>query len=370
MATVNEKLQDSTIRHNLEIQRYSNGVVNRVIKLLNKVDIDITAQLAIKLQELPDSPSVARIDAILKSVRELNKEAYATISNELDIELRDFTAYEAGYQYNLFTNTLPVQVSFATVNAEQAYSAAMSRPFQGKLLKEWMSGLETDKAVRIRDAIRMGYVENETIAQIVKRVRGTKANNYKDGILEINKRNAETIVRTAIGHTAQFTRQRFFEANDEVIKAIKWNSTLDGRTTEICMLRDNKLYTPVTHKPIGHQLPYHGGAGNAHFGCRSVFSGVTKSWRELGIDADELPASTRASMNGQVPDDMSYGDWLRKQDADFQDGVLGKTKGKLFREGGLSIEQFANNKGQSYTLKQLREIESQAFKKAGLDTNS
>lgn len=363
---VNNEILDASISHQVDLQYYSNGVVNRMIAVINRTDADMVIELQKVLDRLPpESFTVKRLEALLGSLNRLNTELYATISTEIESELQALVVYEGSFQKNLFTNTIPVSISMTSINAEQVYTAALARPFQGRLLKEWMQGLETDKAVRVRDAVRIGYVENQTISQIVQRVRGTRAFKYKDGILDITKRNAETVVRTAVGHMAGFAQDRFFEANEEVIKAVKWSSTLDGRTTEICRARDGKLFHAVTHKPIGHNLRWLGGAGRAHFGCRSASVGVTKSWRELGFDIDELPPATRASMDGQVPEDVTYSDWLKNKPAEFQDDVLGKAKGKLFRNG-MPIERFSNNRGKSYTLKQLKEREQYYFRKSGL----
>jgi hypothetical protein len=57
---------------------------------------------------------------------------------------------------------------------------------------------------------------------------------------------------------------------------------------------------------------------------------VVKSWKELGIDIAEMDASTRASMDGQVPEDTKYGDWLKRQSKARQDEVLGPVRAKLF----------------------------------------
>jgi hypothetical protein len=92
---------------------------------------------------------------------------------------------------------------------------------------------------------------------------------------------------------------------------------------------------------------------------------VIKSWRELGFDMDETPASTRASMNGQVPADMTYQQWLRKQSAARQNEVLGIKKAKLFREG-LDLDRFVNLNGKEFTLDQMRQRDAAAFARAGL----
>ncbi len=355
--TVNQRLHDATVSHAVDLAHYSNGVVRRVIALLNRADADIAARLAEALDGV-SSPSVDRLESLLLSVRALNAQAYAAVRAELDDELRRFASVEAGYQLELFEATIPPQVQasvgIAAVQSEQVYSAAMSRPFQGRLLKEWGADIEADRMRRIRDAVRMGFVEQETNPQIVRRIRGTKARQYSDGILEIDRRNAEAVVRTAISHTAGFTRDRVFEANSDLIKAVEWTATLDTRTSEGCRIRDGLKYTPVDHKPMGHSIPWLGGPGRLHWQCRSTSVPVTKSWRELGLDVDEIPATERASMDGTVAADTTFGAWLKRQSAARQDEVLGAARGKMLRDG-TPFDKFYNDKGRYLTLEELRE---------------
>lgn len=355
MPTANEKLQTVAIDHSHDIIRYQNQVVYKVIALLNRTDKDLFFQLASALQQLPVSQfTVERLDSLLASVRQINAVAYQKIRHDLQTELADLVAYEQGYQAQLFENTLPVTLQVATVPVAQVVSSAMSRPFQGRLLSEWMQGLETEKAAKIRDAIRIGYVEGQTIPQMVQRIRGTKARQYQDGIIEISRRNAETVVRTAISHTANHTRQKFAEANSDLVKGVKWVSTLDGRTSEICQARDGEVYSVNS----GPRPP-------AHPNCRSTTSYVLKSFKELGVDLPEFSESTRASMDGQVPAKMTYNEWLKGKDAAFQNEVLGPTRAKLFR-AGMPVDRFVNRAGDRLTLDALRQRDAEYFRKAGV----
>lgn len=371
MTTANEQLADEAVRHAIYYDRYGNGVVRRLISMLNKVDADLFAQLTVALERLPaESFTVERLESLLTSVRMLNKQAYDAIAQELTGELRGLVAYESGYQAQLFASAMPAQivaqVHIATASIDQVYSAAMARPFQGRLLSEWSQSIEANRMARIRDAVRMGYVEGETTSQIVQRIRGTRAKGYSDGIIEIDRRNAESIVRTAISHTAGFTRDRFYSDNGSLIKAVGWTATLDSSTSPTCRIRDGKRYTNDTHKPIGHSLPWLGGPGRAHWRCRSTSVPVLKSYRELGLDIDDFTPSTRASMDGQVPADMTYADWIKKQSASRQDDILGPTRGKLVRDGGLTIDRFSSDKGKWLSLEELRTRDAEAFKRAGL----
>lgn len=356
MITINEKLAMEAVDASIDFTRYNNGITKRIIALLNRADADLFNQITMALQRLPaDSFTVERLDALLADVRRVNAAAYLQVRHSLETELKDLVAYESQYQYQLFTSMLPVQVSVAAISVDQVYTAALSRPMQSRLLKEWSASIEADKMTRIRDALRMGYVEGETIDQMVRRIRGTKAKGYEDGIIQIDRRNAQAVVRTATSHVSNFTRQRFYEENQSLIKGEKYIATIDGRTTIRCAGLDGQVFKPGT----GPMPPQ-------HWNCRSVRVPILKSWRELGIDMDELPESTRSSMDGQIPENMTYQQWLTKQSAERQDDILGVTKGKLFRQGGLTLDRFVDKSGKELNLTQLREKNAAAFAKAGL----
>lgn len=366
MATVNELIQDESVAHKVSLEQYSLGVVRRIIALLNRTDAELAAQLMIALERMPaDSFTVERLESLLGSVREVNAEAYRRVEQELTGELQEFAGYESQWQFDLFDRVLPepVKVRFpiARITAQQAYAAAMSRPFQGRLLRDWVRTVEAGRMTRIRNAVRQGYIEGKTVSQIVSEIRGTRANGYADGFLQLPRTDLATIVRTAISHTAATAREQFAAANEDVVKAVRWVSTLDTKTSAMCRIRDQLTYTAGSHKPIGHKVPWLQGPGRLHFNCRSTDAMVTKSWRELGIPVDEMTPAQRASMDGQVPADMNYSDWLQRQSRERQEQVLGVERARLLREGGLKLPDFYSPTGQWLTLDQLRRIEGAAF---------
>jgi hypothetical protein len=368
MATVNELLFDELTGHTVDLQEYSAGVVRRMIALLNRVDADLSAELAAALERLPaDSFTVERLERLLGSVRELNASAYAEVFGALEGELQAFAGYEAGYQASLYAQTLPavVQVRFpiATVAPAQVYAAAMARPFQGRLLRDWASQVEAGRMTKIRDAIRIGYVEGKTASEIVRGIRGTRAAGYADGLLQRPRRDLMAVVQTAVGHTASVARDHFIDSNRDLIKAEVWRSTLDTKTSEPCRIRDGLKYEAGTHKPVGHKVNWLQGPGRIHWNCRSTSTPVTKSWRELGIPIDEISPSDRASMDGQVPAETTFASWLQRQSPARQDQVLGPERGRLIREGGLKLPDLYSPNGRYLTLEQLRERDAAAFAK-------
>jgi len=87
--------------------------------------------------------------------------------------------------------------------------------------------------------------------------------------------------------------------------------------------------------------------------------------------------ATRASVGAdggkQVSADIDYYHWLQQQPASFQDEAIGPMRAKLFREGGLSVERFAelqlDRNFAPLTLAQMKTLEPLAFQRAGVGPN-
>ena len=354
MPTANEELADLSVRHQVQIFRLSSGVLRKLIPLLNRADQEIIAKLASRGATLEGSFTSKRLGSLLESIRVINRDAHTGLGRELRKELRDLAAYEASFQARMISSALPIQWDIVSPSAEMLDAVVNAQPFQGKLLKDWVSELDASKFRRVRDAVRLGMIEGQTTDQIVRRIRGTRALRYKDGVMEIGRRGAEAMVRTAVSHTASAARETLYQANSDLIAKEVWVATLDTRTCPVCGSLDGQEFE------LGK-----GPRSPVHIGCRCLRAPVTKSWRELGFDIDELPPGTRASMNGQVPGDMSYEQWLRRQPVSVQDDALGKSKGQLFRKGELPLDKFRQG-NEELTLDQLRAKEAEAFTKAGL----
>ena len=73
------------------------------------------------------------------------------------------------------------------------------------------------------------------------------------------------------------------------------------------------------------------------------------------------------ALTGQVPAKVNYQQWLSAQSAELQDDILGPTRGKLFREGGLTLDNFVNRQGDQIPLDELMKKHKAAFEAAGLN---
>lgn len=350
-----DPLLDHTIRHQVNMTQYGNYVLAKMIRILNLSDADLIGALNAALGDVDaDSFKVQRLDKLLASVREVNAQAYAALYGGMQDELQAYVEYEGQFQYDLYKHVVPATFSIASVVPEQVYAAAMAQPMQGRLLKDWAANLSASRLQRVKDTIAVGYTQGKTTSDIVREIRGTKALNYADGLLDTSRREVDAVVRTALSHTAQITRTRFTEENDDILGDEMWVSTLDGRTSPECRARDHLLYTKVDHKPVGHNVPWRAGPGRIHWCCRSSSIALLKGQKSL--------YGSRSAAGGPVDANLTYPNWLKQQPADIQDQVLGPTRGDLYRAGKFDVKDFTNDKGRMASLKELRARDGAAFR--------
>lgn len=416
--TANEIFFDAAIRHQVSVRRFSTGEVKAILKLLDKADTELADLLRRELGKLAGRPldmKAKRLDTLLKDVKTARQELMKAIKQKVRPTLYDFAAVEEEAERRAILFSIPVQIELAAVATDTLRAAVTTRPFSGgkdaaRTLDQWFESLARADQARIVGAIQLGLAQGETVDQMVKRIIGTKAERYTDGILQMTRLNAEAVVRTAVNHVSNAAREEVWTANADIVAALRWTSTLDGRTSAICRSRDGMM-VPIGDNPLpkgAKQLAPPGARPPAHPNCRSVMVAVltgegidslagerpfvrdTRTGDQRQIDfrqeARDRAGSSWADMSrternaavkkvradwyeqnvGRVPSATTYNDWLKKQPAAFQDQVLGKAKGALYRKGGLTLDQYVDRAGNELTLDQLRAEHPGAFAKAGL----
>lgn len=375
MATANETIFDLTLRHEVAVRRFTRGEVRRVLELATRTDNEIAAKL---LRELPDSFAATRLRELLADCRRLRRVLTNMLGESFNETLIQVAEGEQDAAAKNLRDSLPIEISMATVSAEALRVAALTTRIHDKFLKEWWDKVADREQRRILDALRLGYAQGESIPEMVRRIRGTRAAGYADGIIAGTRRDIEAVVRTGINDVSNKVREQFFEANADIIACLRWTSTLDGRTTPICRARDGQM-APVAGKPLPANavaLDPPEARPPAHVGCRSVMTPIidgvgvvgerpfVRGRRSIGKLRFPTPEAKREWIEknvGRVPAETTYEEWIRKQPAEFQDDVLGPRRGELFREDGLTLDQFVDHSGKEYTLKQLRGMYPSAF---------
>lgn len=346
MSQVANTLLDQTIRHAHLMEQLKTHEVSRMMTFINKKMLpDLEVQLSRALLKGGVSPASKRLIQIIKETRAISSAGMKSAAGTLASSLKEIGAAEASWQIAALQSSLPLNLSYTMPSVGLINEAVIRKPFMGRLLKDWFTGMNNQLVQGVQDQINIGLVSGESVPNIVRRLVGTKAAGYADGIFNATRRHVEAVTRTSINHVVTHAREATYAANESVVKAVQFVATLDGRTTETCAALDGKVF-PINEGP---RPPM-------HIRCRSTTVPITKSWKELGLDVKEMKAGTRESMNGKVPAKTTYGQWLKKQPTAVQNQVLGKGKAQLFRKG-MPIEKFVGKKWEPLSLAQVKRLD-------------
>lgn len=352
MPTVNERMRDYAIARQVDLLRLSNAEARRLAEILRGADEVLEARIRRALAV--GTPSGARLVRLRQLVRSALDAAHAQVRDGLKDYLQELTRDSAEAEVGALRRAVAaINVTVELPNVSALAAALRSTPMHGVLLNDWVRRLSRNDFERTWATVLRGLTLGQTTDEVVRAVVGSGALRFRDGVREVSRRGVEALVRTATNHAATEARQVVWTQNERLLRGVQWVSTLDARTTAICQALDKRVF-PVNEGP---RPP-------AHFNCRSTIVPVLKGWRALG--GTDLDAGTRASMDGQVPAALSYEEWLRRRSDSFQDEVLGPARAKLFRQGGLSLDRFVNDRGQKLTLAELRRRSPGAFDEAGL----
>lgn len=98
--------------------------------------------------------------------------------------------------------------------------------------------------------------------------------------------------------------------------------------------------------------------------CRSTTIPVLKSWAELLKSKkmsekqikvlENMSQGMRDTINGPIPMNMTYNDWLLTQPISLQKEILGPGKWKLWSENKLTVSDLVDNSGLPLTIKELQ----------------
>ena len=334
-------LTDAATRHQLFLLRYGNGRSKKAVKLLNTLRQKINARLA---QE-PADFQAQRLQDLLKDVDALTKLTMKDIKTLIEMEALDLAVVESNFTADMLnvvssvSLVLPAEaVLVAAVNSTPMSVAASA----GVTIPDALSQFGVKKGAQVLQEITDGVTLGDrtpTISRKVDRLFRT-----------LIKRQLTSLVGTIINAVGSVARNQMYKQNKNLFDKYEWVSTLDGRTTFVCMARDGKVYR------IGE-----GPMPPAHYACRSTTIPKLKQEFDLTLKFKGTRPSVGDNGARRVSSNMNYGEWLKTQNREFVDEALGIERSRLFRSGKMSIDKFVDPTGRVYTLEQLRGMDPLVF---------
>lgn len=390
--TANDALMDAMIRQQVYLLRLSDTLQNDIVKLLNKTELDIAAKIRATMTTPGISPlTLKRLETLKDFIANTRGRSWAEVNSTWLTRLKEIANKQPELLSGMFQTVSPVQLDLLLPAPELIKAIVEGTPFEGKVLKDWAASLKRSELSKIEDQIKIGMVQGEGPEQLARRVVGSFELGGVDGVTEVTRRNARAITRTAVNAIMNMVNREFFNNNADLFQGERYVATLDSRTTPICRSLDGKVF-PVGEGPIPP----------LHWNCRSIrvptLDGEAlgkrpaRNFTEKGLlreftsdegldpvtERDALPRGYKGAfdkfmqkrvreLTGQVAADVNYNDWLSRQPPAFQDDILGKTKGQLFRTGKLSLDKFVDGQYNELSLSELARLHADIFRAAGLN---
>lgn len=347
MASTRSILLDSSVRHAIFVQRFAGSQQKVAIRYLERTRRAVARKLA---AENLTAMSKRNLTKLLNELDAELLDIYNRMQIKLQNNLKKFGTYEAEFSTRMFNKASGAE--FAKPADTLVAAAVLDRKIiltDEKLsVEQAFSKFSDKKRKQLISTITDGVIVGETTEQIVSKTTELTRT--------IQKHQSRSLITTLTNHVSSVSRDLVIEQNDDVIDAVEWVSTLDGRTTFTCQSLDGKIFP----KNKGPRPPM-------HFGCRStVIPKVKKEYSVIKDIPSERPSVGPGGAKG-VSGNTTYQSWLSKQPKSFQEEVLGIDKAKLFRQGGLKLDAFVDENYEPLTLEQLKRKEPAAFEKAGLN---
>ncbi len=374
MPSINDSLADGLVGQWDRLLRVEEGIKKDVLAHILLMEDDLVKQL----QAGPTVFKRGRIEEQLRAGRKIIEKRFgdANVTLKHDLEKLGVAVHDATRK--TVNDAFKASVMTALGSPQDIKRLATTSTILGSPSADWWAKQSQDTTMRFEQQIRLGVAQGETTDDIVRRVAGKSTGKVRriqlasgkvrrvheraGGIMDISKRNATALVRTAVHTHANRVQNDLYEANDDIIEAREALATLDHRTTDICIARDGAQWTLKTGEPTKdspYQEPFPG-PPPWHYQCRTVLIPITKSWDEIfGKGKHKLrdvPVTTRASMDGQVPAKKTYEGWLKSKPEQFQKDVLGKGRWNLWKAERISLSDLIDKTGRSLSIEELSEL--------------
>ena len=367
-------LLGEVIAHAVDLSRFSADLEQRAVQRLLEAAKDIAGKLA---AEGVTPFRQARLEALLVAIAGTLDSAMDAALRDVARQLRALAKAEASATVDLINHAVGAPLAASGLSAAQLEALAdpdvllLDLGGRREVLRNWWQAAARQSLERVRQSLISGFLAGEGMEDLVRRVAG--GGPGQPGVLTaINggpRAQLVTLVRTSVMQVAGQSRLLAYRENADIIAGLEHHSTLDGRTSLPCQVRDGKQWS-LDQQPIGgHDVPFF--PPPVHPNCRSTLLSVLRSWEELagpkamsarhpgrpfleimrerlaarGWSQEKITqalADMRSSMGGPVPASLSTEAWMEAHPERAR-AMLGDVRFKLWKSGKASLRTMLNS---------------------------
>lgn len=222
--------------------------------------------------------------------------------------------------------------------------------FLSKFIGSWVNS----SIQQVENQVILNMSANGDVSSLQSSINGTSIEPLIVAAAVVGRiaRNYQVIAKTAMQHAHSVAASDFYQDNPDLIKYEEFSAILDNKTSAVCRALSGNRY------PLGE-----GPKPPLHPNCRSRLLPV--------LDEKYAQLMAIKPIGRSEWGEETYYEWLSRQSSKRQDIILGKARGKLFRDGGLTPKQFAqlqlDRNFKPMTLSELKRVIPDAFDNANID---
>ena len=272
--------------------------------------------------------AIKSAERLVADVDDLITRGFGTIDGKL-LSLKEAAFHKGLADFQIASTAIPggppasLTASFSQIFPEAA-EAALTNPVMGVSATSKWNGVINGTDEKVQATLLTAVLNGESIEDTMRVLADA---------LDVSASAAERIARTNLNAMYNDAHKAVINANTDIFAGMRWLSTLDDRTSAICIRLHGEFF-PVGTNPPGPP---------AHWNCRSIVQPV---FRDPKLQAQSMLSTQRVKdykADGTSKDDFirtttSSTSWLKRQPLWVQRKVLGsKTKADLFRRGKATI---------------------------------
>lgn len=360
------------------------ATANQLIKDYAYTGLDSTYKaVRAAILDVGEITSVKKLRQLERAIQEAVKANLVPRIDDMKGELYDISELEAAFYVGLANEA--IKADDLAVKVSTPASERIRRYVEGSVIKlnaksgntvvgwaEYAEMYERSVSDKIKSVIRSAWLSQnqgslQSPSAIVKQVK-----TIND---EINRRNAESMVRTAVNHFGTQGRLAFADDNQDVIEREVPIVTFDSRVSDTCIsisANYGQNGWPYGKSPVGYP-PYHYGGCRTQigfllqgqtelFGTRQSVGGRKGEEAEENFDKRQKRSDKVIKYRGkndkafkaeQIPANTPIAKFLRDQPRWYVEEVLGKKKADAFLSGELSLGKLTDADLKPRTVEQL-----------------
>ena len=334
----------------VELDQWEDSQLSEVLKSVDQARGEIIAELEDRAKQMKVTKwTDDRLKSLLNEMEGLTLGIKDQLGEDLD-DIATTAATKTVEEYNDIMSVSGTMPGFNNVElSPEQLRSMIATPLGGLQAAEVVKNAFDHNLVdRVKQDIDAGVLRGESYRKLVDRVQENWGGARND-VISITRTQVQEMNNRASWEVADQNR-------DIMQQQWEWSAILDNRACIRCASLDGQRFDFDDPIPIPR-----------HIRCRCLRRYLTKSYRELGVDIDEMEEPLRnwvlrdgqVGVGGAVAEKMgkfrgSYREFFKDLPYKRQVEIVGKTRADLIRKGKLNFDDLADSRGQVFALNKGR----------------